>query len=54
LRNLADFNNGETFYVVYPNKLFKRRKGMVDVIKECKKYGVSLGIPGHQVDFPEK
>lgn len=47
----VDFNNKETFYVIYPNKIFKWRKGDIDIIKKCKKYGISLGIPSYQVNF---
>jgi|SRR3989344_3817933 len=48
----VDFNNGETFYVIYPNKIFKWKKGEIDTITACRKYGISLGIPPYQVDFP--
>jgi len=48
----VDYNNGETFFVVYPNKIFKWKRGETEIIKACKEYGISLGIPPYQVDFP--
>lgn len=48
----VDFNNGETFFVIYPNKVYKWKKGESEKIKECKAFGISLGIPPYQVAFP--
>ncbi len=47
----ADFKNDTHHYIVFKNKVFfidRRSKKEYD---EAKSYGLSLGIPEHQVDF---
>ncbi len=48
----ADFNNGKIFYVIFKNKIFKWKKGEKNGPAEARTYGISLGIPKYQVDFP--
>ncbi|MCH7732723.1 MAG: hypothetical protein IIB44_09440 [Candidatus Marinimicrobia bacterium] len=40
-------------YVVFPNKVFTYTKGDKQKITEAVKYGQSLGIPNHQLDWFE-
>ncbi len=47
----ADFKNETHHYIIFPHKVFfidRRNKGQYD---QAKNYGLSLGIPAHQVDF---
>ena len=48
----ADFNNGEEFFVIYKDRIFKWKKGDREGPQQAKDYGISLGIPEYQVDFP--
>ncbi len=45
----VDFKNETHHYIIYPNKVFfidRKRKEQYD---EAEKYGVSIGIPQHQL-----
>lgn len=47
----ADFKNDMNHYIIFQNKIFfidRHSKAQYD---EAKHYGLSLGIPAHQVDF---
>lgn len=49
----ADFKDDQTHYVIFKNKVFK-----IDRIKNAEydaaaAYGVSIGIPAHQLSFKE-
>ena len=47
----ADFKNGEIHYIIFKNKIFKIDRGNWEEYDKATKYGLSLGIPKHQVDF---
>ncbi|HBV01278.1 MAG TPA: hypothetical protein DEF00_02695 [Candidatus Taylorbacteria bacterium] len=47
----ADFDNGITHYIIYPNKVFKIDMQSKEQYDATKAYGISLGIPPYQVDF---
>ncbi len=40
-------------YVIFPNKVFKYRKGNSIQRADVKQYGRSIGIPEHQLDWSE-
>ncbi len=48
----ADFNDGETVFIIYPNKIFEFN-GKVNQIEidRAREYGIKLGIPEYQVAF---
>ena len=49
----ADFLNDKNHYVIFYNKVFlidRRNKSNYD---EAVKYGLSIGIPAHQLDFSD-
>lgn len=47
----ADFKNEQFHYVIYPNKIFKMDLKSKADHEAAMNYGLSLGIPAHQVDF---
>tara|TARA_Y100000310_G_C20123763_1_gene552682 strand:- start:140 stop:535 length:396 start_codon:yes stop_codon:yes gene_type:complete len=47
----ADFKDNETHYIIYRNKIFKVDRSSKGQYEEATRYGISLGIPKHQVDF---
>ena len=47
----ADYKNNEWHYIIFPHKIFKIRRDDDAGYKEVGEYGISLGIPAHQVDF---
>ncbi len=47
----ADFKNDKLSYIIFPGKIFKINKSDIDGFKKAKDYGISLGIPEHQVNF---
>lgn len=47
----ADFKNDKWHYIVFPNRIFKVDRKNDGEYKAPKDYGISLGIPEHQVDF---
>ncbi|OHA21253.1 MAG: hypothetical protein A2849_00445 [Candidatus Taylorbacteria bacterium RIFCSPHIGHO2_01_FULL_51_15] len=50
----ADFDDGTEHYIIFPGRIFRidmRDQAQYD---EAKAYGVSIGIPAHQVDFRAK
>jgi len=47
----ADYKNAETVYIIFPNKVFKISRTDEKAFQEARNYGISLGIPEHQVDF---
>ena len=49
----ADFKNGTRHYVIFREKIFKIDRKSAKQYQEARRYGLSLGIPGHQVDFTE-
>ena len=48
-----DYKNDQYHYIIFPDKVFKidLQNPSPDLYKEAKDYGISLGIPEHQVDF---
>ncbi|MCL5430153.1 MAG: hypothetical protein M1504_01590 [Candidatus Marsarchaeota archaeon] len=47
----ADFKNGTTHYIIFKNKVFKIDRVRRAEYMKATKYGLSLGIPAHQVNF---
>lgn len=49
----ADFNDGKTVYVIFSNKIFTWKIGDQIAKKQASNYGIKMGIPKHQVNWPE-
>lgn len=47
----ADFKNEQTHYVIFLNKVFKIDRSHPEQYQAATDYGISIGIPAHQVDF---
>jgi hypothetical protein len=47
----ADFKNDTQHYVIFPSKIFIINRGSQEEYDAARDYGVSIGIPPHQVDF---
>ena len=47
----ADYKNDKYHYIIYRDKIFKVDLKNPHLYREAKQYGISLGIPEHQVDF---
>lgn len=47
----ADFKNSSFHYAIFRNKVFKINRSRPEQYEVATKYGVSIGIPAHQVDF---
>ncbi len=47
----ADFKNETTHFIIYSGKIFEIDRSSKSQYDEAKEYGISLGIPPHQVDF---
>ncbi len=47
----ADFKNDSYHFIVFPNKVFKVDIHKPQLYKDAREYGVSLGIPGYQMQF---
>ena len=47
----ADFKNNTTHWIIFKNKVFKIDRTSKDQYDKATKYGISVGIPKHQVDF---
>lgn len=47
----ADFKTDSQHFIIYPNKVFFIDRSSKEQYDEASRYGVSLGIPEHQVDF---
>lgn len=47
----ADFKNKATHFIIFPEKIFKINRKNASEYEQAKNYGISLGIPEHQVDF---
>jgi hypothetical protein len=47
----ADFKNDTHHYIVFRNKVFYIDRTSKAEYDRAKQYGISLGIPEHQVDF---
>jgi len=49
----ADFKNDKDHYIIFKDKIFVVKKGDRQGYEQARKYGLSLGIPEPQVDFPQ-
>ncbi len=47
----ADFKNDSRHFIIFRNKVFDIDRQSQKEYNEVKQYGLSLGIPEHQVDF---
>ncbi len=47
----ADFKNKHTHYILFRNKVFKINRTKKQEYQNATNYGISIGIPNHQVDF---
>lgn len=47
----ADYKNEKWHYVIFLNKIFKVDRTKKEEYDEVTRYGITLGIPGHQLDF---
>jgi hypothetical protein len=47
----ADFKNKDFHYIIFKDKIFKISRNDVLRYQQAKQYGMSLGIPEHQVGF---
>lgn len=47
----ADFKNSDWHYIIFKNKIFEVGRRDEAGYRSAKEYGMSLGIPEHQVDF---
>jgi hypothetical protein len=47
----ADFKNNTRHYVIFRSKIFRIDRKSKEQYDEAKRYGLSLGIPEHQLDF---
>ena len=47
----SDFKNNETHFIIFRDKIFHVNRENKEEHNEVVKYGVSLGIPAHQLDF---
>lgn len=47
----ADYKNADWHYIIFPGKIFKISRSDASGYAAARTYGISLGIPPHQVDF---
>jgi len=47
----GDFKNDQFHYIIFRGKVFKVNRNNPQSYEKVKEYGVSLGIPEHQLDF---
>jgi hypothetical protein len=47
----ADFENDNTHFIVFQNKVFKIDRTSKEQYDKAIRYGISLGIPDYQLDF---
>lgn len=47
----ADFKSDTTHYIIFPDKIFRIDRTSKEEYAEATAYGISIGIPVHQVDF---
>ncbi len=47
----ADFKNDKFHYIIFKNKTFKIKRDDQKGFDEARRYGISIGIPEHQVNF---
>ena len=49
----CNFTDGDEVFIVYPNRVFRYRRGDVSDRREAQGYGQSLGVPPSQLDWTE-
>ncbi len=49
----ADFRLGDEHVVVFADKVFRYRRGDREARAEATRYGESVGVPRHQLDWPD-
>lgn len=49
----ADFRNDLQHYIIFKDKIFLVQKGDREGYEQAKQYGLDLGIPQHQMGFPQ-
>jgi hypothetical protein len=49
----ADYSCGEDHFVVFTGRVFQYRRGDAAGRAEARAYGLSIGIPDHQLDWPD-
>lgn len=49
----AAFAAGDEYVVVFAGKVFRYRRGDVKGRQEAMRYGESVGVPRHQLDWPD-
>lgn len=47
----VDFKSSNRHYVIYPGKVFRIERSDAEQYREASEYGISIGIPAHQVNF---
>lgn len=47
----VDFKNDSTHYIIFKNRIFVIDRTKREQYQEASDYGVSLGVPAHQVNF---
>lgn len=47
----ADYRNRTTHYIIFPGKVYKVDRSEPEQYEAVKAYGLSLGIPEHQLTF---
>lgn len=47
----ADFKDEKIHFIIFKNKVFKIDRTSKEQYDKATKYGISVGIPGYQVDF---
>lgn len=50
----ADFQNDDTHFVIFYNRIFKIDKTQPEEYVAVKQYALSIGIPEHQLGFMPK
>lgn len=49
----VDFKNDATHYIIFKNRIFVIDRTKKEQYQEATDYGISLGIPAHQVNFSQ-
>lgn len=47
----ADFKNDKIHFIIFKNRVFRIDRTSKEQYEEVRQYGISLGIPEHQLDF---
>ncbi len=47
----ADYRDAGTHYIIFPRKVFRIPRSDSAGFREAREYGISIGIPPHQVGF---